>query len=37
MVCKIITNDIIDDMLNEIVVIKLNSYFKNFDEELVDR
>lgn len=37
MVCKIITNDIIDDMLNEIVVIKLNSYFKNFDEELVDK
>lgn len=34
MTCKVITNDIFDEMLNEITVIKLNSYVRCFMEEL---
>jgi len=32
MTCELITNDIIDEMLNDIIDIKLNSYIRNFDE-----
>lgn len=30
MICKTITNDIIDDMLNDIEIIKFNTYTKYF-------
>ena len=29
---KVITNDIIDEMLSDIYLIKINSYFKEFSE-----
>lgn len=32
MTCELITNDIIDEMLNDIIDIKLNSYIRNFEK-----
>ena len=34
MICKTITNDIIDDMLRDIEIIKFNSYTKYFKRKL---
>lgn len=36
MIGKVITDDIIDEMLDDVLFVKLNSYFKKIKEEVIE-